>query len=525
MNPPSLTSPAGDDATLVAQSLSGDRSAFSRIVARYQSLICSLAFSATGSLPRSEDLAQDTFLTAWKSLRNLREPGKLRSWLCGIARNSILGEFRRLGREPAHAATSLEGALQLPASDPQPAAQAISSEEAALLWREVSQLPTIYREPLVLFYRQNQSVAAVAQSLDLSEDAVLQRLSRGRKMLHERMLSFVEDALARTTPGRHFTLGVEAALPILAVSTSVTSTSALAKGGVAVKSGGFLGLLATLLVQFANIFASIGLTWYAIHDSATPRERRFTARWMLALWCCVLVFALSFYGIASLNRGLAPSSAPDWRQTFPTIALWWGYCMVLAVLFVLLFRGKAAIRRLDSAEGTLPAAATAPRPLHAQIGAVFTVCVCCFSAPIVVAWQSGDRPVATILAAFVFLFAVGVTWHSYGRLRKTADGVGIFILAAAAVVNLALVNWRLDVWLAPVCRVDLATMHQLLPMSIIHALSAILVLWTFALLALTKPATPSDPSLALRNFSVGAPPPCKSAVTSPKTVAPHHHPV
>ena len=52
------------DADLVAESLAGDRDAFGQIVARYQSLICSLAYSATGSLPRSEDLAQETFLAA-----------------------------------------------------------------------------------------------------------------------------------------------------------------------------------------------------------------------------------------------------------------------------------------------------------------------------------------------------------------------------------------------------------------------------------------------------------------------------
>ena len=76
----------GNDLDLVARSLAGDRNAFGEIVARYQSLVCSLAYSATGSLSQSEDLAQDTFLAAWKQLAALREPAKLRSWLCGIAR-------------------------------------------------------------------------------------------------------------------------------------------------------------------------------------------------------------------------------------------------------------------------------------------------------------------------------------------------------------------------------------------------------------------------------------------------------
>src|ERR1700704_4281549 len=96
------------DSELVGASLSGNRDAFGQIVSRYQSLICSLAYSATGSLSQSEDLAQDTFVTAWKQLRNLREPEKLRAWLCGIARNLINNPLRKQGREPSHRAEPLE---------------------------------------------------------------------------------------------------------------------------------------------------------------------------------------------------------------------------------------------------------------------------------------------------------------------------------------------------------------------------------------------------------------------------------
>ena len=73
------------DADLVAESRTGDREAFGRIVERYQTLIASLAYCATGDLSRSEDLAQETFVSAWKQLPELREPAKLRPWLCSIA--------------------------------------------------------------------------------------------------------------------------------------------------------------------------------------------------------------------------------------------------------------------------------------------------------------------------------------------------------------------------------------------------------------------------------------------------------
>src|SRR5437879_3126924 len=86
---------AHNDSELVGDSLNGNLNAFGQIVARYQSLICSLAYSATGSLGQSEDLAQETFITAWKHLGHLRERPKLRAWLCGIARNRINNYLRR----------------------------------------------------------------------------------------------------------------------------------------------------------------------------------------------------------------------------------------------------------------------------------------------------------------------------------------------------------------------------------------------------------------------------------------------
>ena len=106
------------DDELVAQSLGGNRDAFGRIVSRYQSLICSLAYSATGSLGQSEDLAQETFITAWKHLGHLRERNKLRAWLCGIARNRINSSLRRDGREPLRAAESLDESHDSPAPEP-----------------------------------------------------------------------------------------------------------------------------------------------------------------------------------------------------------------------------------------------------------------------------------------------------------------------------------------------------------------------------------------------------------------------
>src|SRR5271169_4084371 len=119
------------DAELVSRSLAGDRDAFSRIVNRYQILICSLAYSRIGHLGLSEDVAQETFITAWKHLRLLREPARLRAWLCGIVRNRIQKCLQREGRQPVHFAEPLEAADDSPAREELPSEQTIGREEEA----------------------------------------------------------------------------------------------------------------------------------------------------------------------------------------------------------------------------------------------------------------------------------------------------------------------------------------------------------------------------------------------------------
>jgi RNA polymerase sigma factor (sigma-70 family) len=279
-----MISPASpNDSALVLDSLSGDRDAFGHIVSRYQSLICSLAYSATGSLSQSEDLAQDTFVTAWKQLRDLREPEKLRAWLCGIARNLINNSLRKQGREPSHRAESLEEISEGPSPEPLPVETTISREEAAILWRSLERIPEIYREPLILFYREHQSIETVAANLELSEDAVKQRLSRGRKLLQEQFIAFVEGALAQTNPGPGFTLSVLSALPALTLSAkAATLSAAAAKGGAAAKSAGMLGLLAAILTPLLAIFGNYASYRMSMNEAHSDHERRQIKRLFLS---------------------------------------------------------------------------------------------------------------------------------------------------------------------------------------------------------------------------------------------------
>jgi len=272
-----LTAPA-DDAELVRACLGGNRDAFSQIVTRYQTLVTSVAYSLTGNIAQSEDLAQEAFVVAWQHLDKLEQPGKLRAWLCGIARRTAANLLRRQQREPSAFAHTLEQAMDTPAAEPVPAEQAITQEEQAILWRSLEGIPEIYREPLILYFREDESVENVAAALDLTQDTVRQRLSRGRKLLEKRIAAFVEGALRQSAPGSRFTAAVMAQIPgQLASSSLATASAAAAKGGAAKGAGWFVGL--TSLISFLPGAVSTYVGYKAdMADAGSDESRRSPVR-------------------------------------------------------------------------------------------------------------------------------------------------------------------------------------------------------------------------------------------------------
>jgi RNA polymerase sigma factor (sigma-70 family) len=283
------------DSELTARAVAGQRDAFAQIVMRYQSLVCSLAYSATGSLSQSEDLAQETFIAAWKGLQTLREPEKLRSWLCGITRNIIAGAVRGRKQEPAYYSEPLDEAADIPSAESLPVDHAISNEEESILWRSLEHIPQIYREPIILFYREGQSIESVAEALELSEEVVKQRLSRGRKLLKMEVESFVETALRQSAPGKKFTSAVIAGLPMLTLPAGTSAIGvAASKGSAAAKSGSLLGFIAgmltPILAALAGFFSMIG----TVKSARSPRERKL---WIIteAVFLLVVISGLGAY--------------------------------------------------------------------------------------------------------------------------------------------------------------------------------------------------------------------------------------
>jgi len=438
-----------NDAELVAQSLAGSHDAFRQIVERYQTLICSLAYAGTGSLTQSEDLAQETFVTAWKELAKLREPAKLRAWLCGILRFALGKHRRRQDREPDHAAEPMDAMAESPAPEPLPSHQAISLEENAILWRSLERIPEIYREPLVLFYRKHQSVETVAEHLELSEDAVKQRLSRGRKLLQEQVLAFVEGALARSNPGTAFTLCVLATLPALTLSAkAATVGSAAAKGGATATGAGLIGLLGAIvcpLLAFLNLFA----VWRVNHRAArSDRERQVYKIFYLGVAVSIVIFYVLCNVLLSHGDSLIKAH-PAWFAALMT-GLIVGYVLLMTAFSIWFYRTVKTFRLV------LPAsdAVTAPKvpvweyrsrlellglPLiHLRFGG----------------WQTGaptqiQKPIQAWIAATEG-FAFGVLF-AYGGVAVApvsigACAIGLFSYGAMAVGALAVGGFGFGLW-------------------------------------------------------------------------------
>jgi RNA polymerase sigma-70 factor (ECF subfamily) len=131
-----------------------------------------------------EDLAQEVFFQAYRSLRSIRKPERFGSWIYGITRRVCMNWLRRQKGSmlPLEAAAT---AKQESAADPFRAT--VSHSEESDLLAHVSSLPLIYREVVTLRYFEDLSYQEMASILDVSVSAVNVRLVKARKMLREKL--------------------------------------------------------------------------------------------------------------------------------------------------------------------------------------------------------------------------------------------------------------------------------------------------------------------------------------------------
>lgn len=439
------------DAELVTGSLAGDRSAFNQIVARYQTLVAALTYSATGSVSRSEDLAQEVFIRAWRELPQLREPAKLRPWLCSIARFMISKARRKDSREPVNSAETLDGAPEPVAIEPVPSEGAINREEEMILWRSLGKLPELYREPLVLFYREHQSIQSVAAALDLTEDAVKQRLSRGRKLLHEEVLLFVESALERTNPGPALGFAVMAAVGIGAPSAKAASIGAVSLSSKASAAGKGLSLFSGAAVTVAFVAAiggQVAAFWGRARSGRSPRERRFLAQTTLGFLGWKLLLLIGLLGLMFISGGNLTINT--FSDALPWAALWVGLLGIWVAYSIWMGRQHKAIRLAEgpshAEDGETPGSVVDRAALRARVYGGLAAWIFGPGGLLIFVTHSKGNSIVSGALLSLAIAAWLVSTRSCLRRPEAIGRVVSFVWCGQAVVALAVVNLLWGSW-------------------------------------------------------------------------------
>jgi len=176
------------DDILVQRSQRGERGAFEELVRRTSRLIYARIYLETGDAHRTEDLVQEAFLQAWRSLEQLSDPAGFRSWLYTIAHSVVVDDFRRSGRRKRSGAltgTEALGSVPDPRNEPGAAAEQKEQREQALSL--LRSLPEEYREPLTLRYLTGADHETIARQLGISHGSLRGLLNRGMALLRAEM--------------------------------------------------------------------------------------------------------------------------------------------------------------------------------------------------------------------------------------------------------------------------------------------------------------------------------------------------
>jgi len=150
------------------------------------------AYRLSGTTADAEDLVQEAFCRAQEKLGQLRELERAKAWLFSILRNTYLHRLRLGQRSRTVPLNDLGDVAEPPENLPE--------IEPQKLQEALSELPEIFRTPVIMFYFEEFSYRDIAEQMEVPLGTVMSRLARAKSYLRSRL--FPPAPVAADSPGR-----------------------------------------------------------------------------------------------------------------------------------------------------------------------------------------------------------------------------------------------------------------------------------------------------------------------------------
>ena len=175
------------DEILVGRAQRGEHAAFEELVRRTSRLVFARLFLETGDSHQSEDLLQETLLTAYRTLGQLTKPDKFRCWLLKIAQNLAIDAARRESRKKRTPEPQIIKLRQDAVAMLRPEEHAEKEELRQQVLAVLRELPEEYRLPLTLRYLVGADYETIQAQMGLSNGSLRGLLHRGMERLRAEM--------------------------------------------------------------------------------------------------------------------------------------------------------------------------------------------------------------------------------------------------------------------------------------------------------------------------------------------------
>ena len=175
------------DTEIIKRVLQGEKALYAQLVLRYQSYVFTLVLRFTDNREDAEEISQDVFVKAYRSLADFRGDAKFSTWLYTIVRTSCITFLRKKRLET----TSLDNertSIQVESRESGFTANAIEQKSKhAMVNTAIRMLSPDDTQILTLFYKGEQSLEEIGRVMRLDPNTIKVKLHRARNRLKEKM--------------------------------------------------------------------------------------------------------------------------------------------------------------------------------------------------------------------------------------------------------------------------------------------------------------------------------------------------